>query len=534
MRRALLALLLAAAARAGEPERAILAAHGIATDASSLGAHLRSLVLPAEEAVAARALVRGLGSGDPLARHETLLRLSAFQAPPLDAIREALASPDPEVRRVAARLREQALRQVRRDLLLAALRTIADDGIKGLADEIVAVAPLAGEMEITPSVAAALRATVGPEDLATLRGAAADARGEARYAAVRALGAAPGAAAGEVSRWLEADDERLRLAAALALADRGDRRCLDPLLALLGAREIAVRRDAADALRAACTGGGIGYDPFGRPEARRAAIDAWRTWIDARPADAPLRHPLPIGTRHLGRTLISVFSQNRVIEVDGEGVRRFEVSGVTGPWGVQGLPNGHRLVGLHPGEVILEYDAEGMEIARLRVPGHPQGFQRLENGNTLVAIAEQSRVVEIAPDGSIKWECTPAGRPIDVRMLDNGNILVCLMQPASVVEVNHEGRTVWSLEGFTHASTAQRLENGNTLVADTREGRAAEFDPSGRVVWERTGLAMLYTAERLPDGSTLVADGNGVREIAPDGGERWLHKASTFTRASRY
>jgi hypothetical protein len=535
VRRVPVALLLAAAALAGEADRELLGAHGITPDAFGIGAHLRGLVLGEMERSRALALVRDLGSEDPLTRHEAILRLSALRAPALDAIREAAGSPDPEVRRAAARLREEWLRRVRKDVLLAALRTIADDGVRGIADEVLELAPLAAEMQLGPWVASALRATVVEEDLAALRLVAAAGSGEGRYAAVRALGAAPGAGPDEVSAWVDAADGRLRLCAALALADRGDPRCLASLLALLDAADLHVRRDAADALRAACGGGGSGYDPFGGPEARRGSIEAWRKWIGARPTDAALKHPLPVGSRHIGRTLISIYPQNRVIEVDGSGTRRFEVGGISGPWAIQGLPNGHRLVALHPRKEIVEYDAEGLEVARLQVPGHPQGFQRLENGNTLVAIAEQSRVVEMAPDGGIARDWALGGQPVDVRMLDSGNLLVCLMRPAAaVVEVNRRGRTVWSLQGLTHASTAQRLENGNTLVAETGKQRVAEFDSTGRVVWETKGLQMLYSAERLPDGNTLVADQAGVREIAPDGKERWLHKTTAFTRATRY
>jgi hypothetical protein len=108
------------------------------------------------------------------------------------------------------------------------------------------------------------------------------------------------------------------------------------------------------------------------------------------------------------------------------------------------------------------------------------------------------------------------------------------MRPASVVELNGAGRAVWSLGGISHASMAQRLENGNTLIANPRDGRVAEYDAAGEVVWEKKELRMPYSAERLPDGSTLVADEAGVREIAPDGTERWLHKTTSFSRATRY
>jgi len=543
VRSALLALLLVAAAHAGEGDRKVLAAGGIRCDAASLRAHLRTLYLGEKERIFSIACVRALGSEDPQVRHEALLRLGAFPAPPMDAIREASESPDPEVRRASMWLRQESFRRVSKEVLLAVLRTIVDNRTKGLAEELLGVAPLAAELGLDPLLAAALRATLRPSDLPTLRAATGAGNEEISCAAVRALGLAEGAQADEVMRWLTAKGERLRLAAALGLGDRGDARCLDALLSLLAAEDILVRRRAADALRALCQGGGIGYDPFADADARRPSIEAWRKWIAARPADAPLRHPLPVGPRQLGRTLISLYMERRIIEVDREGNRTFEVTDVAGPWGVQGLPNGHRLVGLlrTSPQVLVEYDAEGNEVARIQLPGHPQGFERIDGGNTLVAIADQKRVVEVTPEGTVAQEWSfqqDALSPLDVHALDNGNLLISFMQPGTVVEMDRRGRKVWSVGGLGRVTTAQRLDNGNTLVAEMGNngsgGRVVEFDPAGNVVWEKGDFNLLYTAQRLPDGSTLVADQTGVREIAPDGTERWLRHTTSFTRAMRY
>ena len=162
-------------------------------------------------------------------------------------------------------------------------------------------------------------------------------------------------------------------------------------------------------------------------------------------------------------------------------------------------------------------------------------MQATDSGNTIVAISDQHCVVELKPDGSVVTKFDVPDFPVDVRLLDNGRLLVCLAR--QVIEVERTGRVVWSLDGFMRASAAQRLENGNTLVAERGRGglgRAVEFDAAGRVVWERTGLQQCCSAERLPDGSTLVADLAGVREITPDGKERWLFQGTAFSRATRY
>lgn len=530
VRRAFLALALAAAARAGEADRALLRSSGI----ESLEAYLKSLVPGERERAEAAEAVRDLGAESPTRRHDALLRIGALQPPPIRELRAALEDPDPDVRRVAARLLDEAIRRARKHLLLAALRTVAEERPPGLAETVLGVAPLAAELHVMPSLEAALRGALREEDLPMLRLAAGAADADTRRAAVRALGAAPGAGPDEAARYLEATDESTRLAAALAFADRGDRRCLAPLGALLDAKSPEVRRGAADALRST-VGGGDGFDPLGAPAARREAALAWRKAIEATPPHRAWDHPLPVGTRHLGRTLLSLFTENRVIELDADGVRTFQADGLQGAWAVQGLPSGHRLVALHQGRAILEYDHSGAEIARIPVPGQPGGFQRLDNGNTLVALTDQNLVVELKPDGSVAAEHATKGQPLDVRLLDNGRLLVCLNGPPQVVEMERTGEVVWSVTSRNAISTAQRLENGNTLVAETSgPGRAVEYDPSGRAVWELTGLRYCYSAERLPNGSTLIADATGVREVAPDGKERWLFKTRAYSRACRY
>jgi hypothetical protein len=532
VRCALLALLLAAVAHAGEPDKALLLADGIRDDAASLGQYLRSLVPDEETARRAVAAVHDLGASDPNRRHDALLLLGALETPPLEAIRDAAGSDDPEVRRAASRLLDEALRRIRKDLLHATLRTIADEGRKGLAAEVLAVVPLAAEVRLVPAADAALRATLVDGDVALLRRAAAAGDLDRRCAAVRALGAAPAASPDDALPWLGADDVRLRAAGALALADRGDARCLPTFLALLDAEDFHIRRAAADALRAT-VGGGTGYDSFASRESRADAIARWRKEATAK-KDPAWQRPLPLAPRELGRTLISLYAENRVVELDAQGKRTFEVSGIDNPWALQGLPNGHRLVAQSTQSGIIEYDAEGVEVGRLEVPGHPTGFQRLDSGNTLVAVADQGRVIELKPDGSVARETYVAGQPIDVRLLDNGNLLVSLGQMQRVDEIDREGHVVWSLNLDGYVGSAERLENGNTLVAETGGGRVVEFDPGGHIVWERRGLQQCYCAQRLADGSTLVADTRGVREIAPDGKERWLLVSASFSRASRY
>ena len=58
-----------------------------------------------------------------------------------------------------------------------------------------------------------------------------------------------------------------------------------------------------------------------------AATGVWTYWyLPSQPADAPWEHPLPVGSRLLGRTLVSFYTQGRVVELDAEGRRTFEAT----------------------------------------------------------------------------------------------------------------------------------------------------------------------------------------------------------------
>jgi HEAT repeat protein len=537
---ALTALLLGTLSRAGEPEQALLDASGLRADAPAVGAYLRSLQLTAEERAAAQEALRRLSSPDPAERHDALLRLGALRAPPLAALEEAMESPEPDVRRAAQRLREEQLGRVRGDVLRAVLRTVGDERLPGLAAEVLGVAPLAEALGIGRELAGALRGTVRAPDGPLLRDVAARGDPPARAAAVRALGATPGAGADDATPFLGDRDDKIRLAAALALADRGDRRCLDPLLTLLAAPQPVVRRAAADALRATC-GGGKEYDPYASPAARADGAAAWARWVGGPGARSSWDCPLPLRPQPLGRTLIAVVHRGQVVEVDAEDRRTLDIGGLSAPWAVLGLPDGRRLVLCNQPATIVEVDTEGAEARRIALAeGFATALARLDNGNLVVAMmGARNTILELRPDGSLLAEIELPGRPFDVQPLDNGRFLVCILadrdrQAAQVIEVDRDGRTHWKLEDFKYPASARRLENGHTLVADAGKGCVREFDSRGRVVWERAGLRQCYSAERLPDGGTLVGDRSGVREIGPDGKEHWILKSQWPTRAVRY
>ncbi|MBW2282244.1 MAG: PQQ-binding-like beta-propeller repeat protein, partial [Deltaproteobacteria bacterium] len=360
----------------------------------------------------------------------------------------------------------------------------------------------------------------------------------ARATAVLGLGAVlrPEALA-EFHLLLESEAERVRLAAAWALAGRGDRTGLATLGALLDAKEGRVRTRAARALRH-ISGETFDYSPHASPPLRAEAVKDWRKWLAAHKETVRWEVPVAPGPIMLGRTLISIYRKNRVIEVDAQGNLLWETHAVRAPWNVQGLPNGHRLVIDLENKSLIEFDAQGEEIWRRDgLPGFVGSVQRLANGNTLLAMSgvNANVVAEMRPDGSHAWEVRMGSRPTDARLLDNGHILVALGPPQrKVVEIDRSGKVLWKLEGLRHPWSAQRLPNGNTLVCEPGRAQVQEYDRDGHVVWS-CGVNGSYSAQRLPNGRTLLADRGGVREIDRHGKVHWLFQsANMFLRASQY
>jgi hypothetical protein len=323
-----------------------------------------------------------------------------------------------------------------------------------------------------------------------------------------------------LKKLLEGGDDRVRLAAARSLANTGERSVLDTFVALLDSSNVRVRTRSHQSLRF-MTGQKIDFAPEGKPEDRVKAIAAWKQWISAESATAKLTLPLTDQAVLLGRTLyVSQAPQSKMVELDHEYKKRWEVN-LPGPaWGCQGLPNGNRLVAVYGHSMVIEYGADGKEVWRKEgLPGPPYSVQRLDSGSTLVACADNQQIVEIAPDGTTS-AINVKGRPMSAQRLENGNTLCALMQDNRVVEVDRAGKLVWEIRVGNNPTHAVRLENGNTLVCLMSSRQVKEYDPTGKtVVWNSEGsrLTNVYGAQRLPNGTTLVADYQGLHELDPSG-----------------
>lgn len=522
---------------AADPYAAILAEHAISPDLDGIVAYLRGLTPTPENRKLVRTLIGRLDSLDFAARELAARQLIAMPLVPADDLRLAAEEGDDgETRlRAAQVIAARASGNPSASVAVACFRTIARKKLAGAAPALLDVLPLYGEEFVLAAARDALRATSRPADVELLRRAVARGGTEARVAAVGALADVLQDNAMSVMRSLLNDDNaRVKLAAARALADRGDRACLTTLVDLLSAPDVRVRHGSASLLRA-LTGQCSEYAAWLEPQTQEAPIREWRQWVARSAQTATLHYPVRGAEPETGRTLLCLYSRNEVVEVDAVGRPIFTVSEPGGcPWAAQGLASGGRLVALYSTNTLVEYRADGRERVRIPVPGGPMSVRRLDNGNTLVACNNAQKVVEVDDHGKILWELTACGGPCDATRLDNGHTLVTLQNANAVVEYDATGRETWRVEGLRTPRTATRLDDGNTLVCDLGSGRVVEFDPSGAEVWSQGGFCSPFGAQRLASGTTLVSDTQSLKEIDRSGKVVSETKQAALGRAWRY
>jgi hypothetical protein len=522
---------------AGDPYAAILAEQAIEPSAAGIIAYLQGLTPTDQNRRLVRSLVLQLGSTRFARRELAARQLVAMPVVPVDVLRAAAEEGGDAETQLRARqvIAARAAGNASSSVAVACFRTIAKRKLAGAGPALLDVLPLYGEEFVLCAARDALRVTSRPEDASLLRRAIAAGGTEARVAAVGALTSVMGDDALAVMRSLLDDpDCRVKLAAARALADRGDRACLPTLVDLLKAPDVRVRHGSSSTLRA-LTGRRSEYAAWVEPDQQADAIRDWQKWVGCNARTARLTYPVRNAEPETGRTLLCLYSKNEVVELDSSGRQTFAASDPGGcPWAAQGLPSGGRLVAFYSTNTLVEYRADGRERVRIPVPGGPMSVRRLDNGNTLVACNNAQKVVEVDDHGKVLWELAAPGGPCDAVRLDNGHTLVTLQNANAVVEYDGAGKEVWRVDGLRTPRSAARLEDGNTLVCDLGSGRVIEFDPAGSEAWSQGGFCSPFGAQRLSAGTTLVSDTQSIKEIDRDGKVISQSKQQSLGRVWRY
>lgn len=516
------------------PQVQVLQRYELQPTAESLTVYFDSMV-PSEERLAElQRLIDELGSENFTVREKAMKTLLRQPAGLQQVLVEATQDTDPEIRWRSRQVLEQT-RLEGRSLLFAALSTIREEKLPGLAASLLKSLPLCDEEHLRTALRRALVATAQPADLPFLREGLKHADPQYRIAVLVAIAAIDPTVSVELARELSADPSPLvRVTAARTLAAADQRESLKLLVELLSSDELNVRLEAIRTLRG-YTGQSHSFTPYAPAEERTASINTWNAWLANEGATAKLRHPLEEITVDLGRILVTSHGQNKVFEFDTTGKKLWEQATGPQPWACQGLPNGNRLVGSFSERSLVEYDATGKEIWRYAgLPGGPTSCHRLENGNTVIACTEGSQVIEVDMAKKIVWKATLDGRPVDARRLENGRTLVALQNSQRVVEIDESGKVVWEITDLGQPFSAQRLESGNTLVCSLNLPDVREYDRQGKIVWQQGKFTNPYSAQRLDSGNTLVVDATGVSEIDSSGVVIRKMEMGALSRAWRY
>ena len=196
-----------------------------------------------------------------------------------------------------------------------------------------------------------------------------------------------------------------------------------------------------------------------------------------------------------GRTMIAETGNLRILEIDKDGIARFELpltvehpnahrdTRMVRP--VESGPNAGGYIVCHEGDGKLrEYDRKGQVIwtyvmdlnGRERAPGHGVeghgtelfGAVRLKNGNTLIAGGNNNRVIEVNKEGQLVWSLDHSELPginlawvTTLQVLPNGNIIFgnthAGPENPQLIEVTRDKKIVWQFNDQTNF--------GNNLVA---------------------------------------------------------------------
>ena len=491
-----------------------LSENGIEPSGAGVVAFLRKMLPDPNQQQQIASLIRQLGDDQFSQREAATAQLLQMPAVPVAALSAAADGGDIEIRwraRKVLRLAEDRSG----NLLLAALKILTYEKTAGAADEILAVLPFCRKSYLLVAAHEALEAVAGPNDVELLRNKLqADDRRLRLAAAIGLAGALPQDHLAELHPLLDDADDHVALEVARAVANSGDRKALAVLVRLLESADPLVRSESVWLLQG-LTGQYLGFASYDQPQKRTAAVAAWQAWVASHGPTAELQFPVAKqrsarGNLH-GNTLIATGSGNRVYEMDtaGKAVWSYQIDA----WSAEKLQNGNVLIGSYTSSKVIEVDAQG-EVVWSFPSINAMTAKPLPGGNILVADFSGKRVAEINRKKSVVWEYKTPDECFDADRLPNGNTIFGSPNLVREVSPDHKVINEWKIQGRLNG--LQALPGGNILVANYGLNKVYELTPQGETVWEFSE-PQPCDVFRLPDGKTLITTATRVIEVAPDG-----------------
>ncbi len=413
----------------------------------------------------------------------------------------------------------------------AAFQVIAAKKTPGVMAELLAAIPLCDQRYLEAAARRATEAAARPQDAVLLRKALRGKNAQVRVAAASALGKSLGQEAQDDLHPLLKDPEDLvKLAAAQAIANLGDRECLPTLVAMLDSDDLRVRVSAAIALRQ-LSGKHLGFAAYDTGEKRAKIVAQWKAWVDGDGRTAKLNFPLKrfdSGKGYLGGNTLLAFGHNKVAEYDPAG-KEIWTYAASQPWSAEKMANGNVLIAEYGGRRVIQVSPQGKVVWEYKI-SRPLSAEPLANGNVLIAqYSGVTQAIEVNPEGKVVWKYAVNGNCRDVHRLENGNTL--LASGTAVLEVTPAGKVVWEYsEGKCHG--CHPLPSGNVLITNITNGRVIEVTREKKIVWE-CQHAGASDAFRLPNGNTLITGRAKFVEMTPDKKIVWSKAGCQYGTARR-
>jgi len=504
----------------------------IKTDSAGLNEYLSGLHPNERQKKRAMQLIKALGTTDSFAtREDAMAKLLVLPVLPNEELIAASKGSDPEIRWRAKKILQLGKPESDR-VLYAAFKTIEELSLAGVTTELIRAIPLCDKTHLRYAARQALMASARPDDAALLRAELKNENIEVRIGVSAALGKSLKAkASDDLNKLLDDPDDQVKLAAARALADFGDRASLRSLRELLSSEDKLVQTSSALALRG-LTGKRFGFSAHDNLEKRNEAIAKWESWIEDEGKTAKLSFPLRpfgAGVSHLGgNTLLAFGGRNKVAEYDPTGKEVWSFATSQNAWSAEKLANGNVLIAVHGQQQVIEVDRQGNVVWQFQ-SNFPLNAKQLVDGNYLIADWNGNRAVEIDSEKKVIWQFKTQSYCGDVHRLENGNTLLSEYQ-GNVKEVTPDGKVVWQYPA-TNCYGIQPLPSGNVIVTSIN-GQVVEVTRDKQVVWEFTEPGAV-DAFRLPNGNTLITGNSRFIEVTPDKQIVWTKTGCSYGTARR-
>lgn len=491
-----------------------------------------------------RTLVRQLGDDSFEMREKASAQLVTLGITAAPYLKEVLKDPDIEIVRRA----EECLRRIGEGssgaLVDAAARLLAARKPDGAAEALLGYLPFAEDEVSAEEIRDALTSLASrngkpePALVAALTDKVPGRRAAAAVALVKTGLVEPRPA---VEKLLQDADLAVRQQTALALVTAArEKKAVSVLIDLLaelppsrlGANlEVLYRLAGEDAPK--------GHPPTEGP-ARREYRNAWDEWWKKQGDKIDLAM-LDQVAKPLGRTLVVMLDENKVLELNEKKEKLWEIGNLQFPLDVQYLPGDRVLVAEQAGNRVTERNLKG-EVLWKKDIADPLVAQRLPDGNTF--IANRTEVVEVTRDGKSVFSYTTKNgeQVMRAQRLPGGDIGLVLSAPdrntARFARLDPTGATElqsFPVEVHTFGGRFEVLPNRRVLIPQMRNNKVVEYDARGKIVWEMA-TEQPIAAIRLPNGHTLSTSMTQQRAIEYDrnGKEVWDYKGNTrVTRAFR-